>query len=93
MGDEDMLRGLDAVDWGSLSHAFGPAENVPELLGKLISEDADTRWEAYDELTNTVWHQGTVYSFGARGAVPDRDAPLARHTGQASAGSAAGAVG
>ncbi len=65
MGDEDMLRGLDAVDWGSLSHAFGPAENVPELLGKLISEDADTRWEAYDELTNTVWHQGTVYSVSA----------------------------
>jgi len=62
MSDEDVLGGLDAVDWGSLAHAFGTASAVPELLSKLISEDADTRWEAYDELTNTVWHQGTVYS-------------------------------
>jgi len=65
MSGEDVLRGLDAVDWGSLSHAFGPADNVPGLLRGLISEDADVRWAAYDELTNTVWHQGTVYSVSA----------------------------
>lgn len=62
MSGESVLRGLDGVDWGSLSHAFGAAENVPGLLRGLISEDADIRWAAYDELTNTVWHQGTVYS-------------------------------
>jgi hypothetical protein len=62
MSDEGPLCGLDAVDWGALSHAFGSAENVPQLLRKLISTDPDTRWEAFDELTNTVWHQGTVYS-------------------------------
>jgi hypothetical protein len=62
MRDEDVLQGLDAVEWESLSHAFGPADDVPDLLRKLISADADERWEAYDELTNSVWHQGTVYS-------------------------------
>ena len=62
MAEEDPLSGLDAVDWESLSHAFGAASDVPELLGKLVSEDPDLRWEAFDELTNTVWHQGTVYS-------------------------------
>jgi hypothetical protein len=62
MSDEGPLCGLDAVDWQALSHAFGSAENVPQLLRKLISTDPDTRCEAFDELTNTVWHQGTVYS-------------------------------
>jgi HEAT repeat protein len=66
MSGEDVLRGLDAVDWRALSHAFGPADNVPGLLRGLISEDADVRWGAYDELTNAVWHQGTVYSVSAR---------------------------
>jgi HEAT repeat protein len=65
MRDEDILYGLDGVDWSALSHAFGPADNVPELLRGLISEDPDARWAAYDELTNTVWHQGTVYSVSA----------------------------
>ena len=65
MSDEGLLRGLDTVNWGALSHAFGPADNVPGLLRGLISEDADVRWAAYDKLTNTVWHQGTVYSVSA----------------------------
>jgi hypothetical protein len=65
MNRADVLCGLDAVEWGELAHAFGAAENVPELLRELIAEDADARWAAYDELTNTIWHQGTVYSVSA----------------------------
>ena len=54
-----MLDGLDAIDWGSLSHAYGEASDVPQIIRSLlspaVSEDA-----AY-ELYGNIWHQGTVY--------------------------------
>jgi hypothetical protein len=66
MSGEEVLRGLDAVDWGSLAHAFGPASGVPDLLRGLVSDDADARSSAYEEFSNTVWHQGTLYSASPR---------------------------
>lgn len=29
--DTDPLDGLESVDWGSLQHAYGSAEDVPDL--------------------------------------------------------------
>jgi hypothetical protein len=60
-----MLEGLDAVDWSSLSHAHGPATDVPQLLRSLLSKDTDVRLEACAELHERIWHQGTVYSASA----------------------------
>ena len=57
-----MLDGLDDIDWSSLEHAFGPADDVPELLRGLISPEKDVRDDALGELFGNVWHQGTVYS-------------------------------
>jgi hypothetical protein len=60
-----MLEGLDTIDWSSLTHARGPATDVPELLRSLLSEDADSRLQACGDLHETIWHQGTVYSASA----------------------------
>lgn len=57
-----MLDGLDEIDWSSLEHAYGDADDVPGLLRSLISADKEERDEALNELFGNVWHQGTVYS-------------------------------
>jgi hypothetical protein len=60
-----MLEGLDDVPWGKFQHAYGSAEDVPGLLRRLASGDA----EALSELYGNIWHQGTVYEATAH-AVP-----------------------
>jgi hypothetical protein len=53
---EPMLR---AVDWPSVSHAYGPASDTPGHLRALLAEDAAVA--AYAELNGSIWHQNTVY--------------------------------
>lgn len=60
-----MLEGLDSIDWSSLTHAHGPADDVPKLLRSLLSKEADVRLQACADLHETIWHQGTVYSASA----------------------------
>ncbi|MFG2969638.1 hypothetical protein ACGFZS_40835 [Streptomyces sp. NPDC048288] len=60
------LDGLDDRPWSSLSHAYGSAEDVPDLLRALAGADAE---EALSELYGSVLHQGTVYAASAE-AVP-----------------------
>jgi HEAT repeat protein len=64
-----MLEKLDTIDWGNLSHAYGEASDVPEIIRALTSDDAEIREEAIDELHGNIWHQGTVYEATAY-AVP-----------------------
>lgn len=64
-----MLDGLENVDWGSLTHAYGEATDVPPLLRSLLSSDAKERERAVDDLFGNIWHQGTVYPATAA-AVP-----------------------
>jgi hypothetical protein len=64
-----MLEGLDTINWSSLTHAHGPADDVPGLLRSLRSQDADVRLQASAELHETIWHQGSVYPASAA-AVP-----------------------
>ncbi|HEY9371577.1 PBS lyase, partial [Streptomyces sp.] len=56
-----MLAGIDEVDWASLGHAYGPADDVPALLRGLASDDPDIRETALDGLYGAVHHQGDVY--------------------------------
>ncbi|WP_326669056.1 HEAT repeat domain-containing protein [Streptomyces sp. NBC_01257] len=57
-----MPEGIDAIDWASLEHAYGPADDVPALLRAAASPDAEARGEAVDELFSSLCHQGSVYS-------------------------------
>ncbi len=57
-----MKERLFEINWSSLEHAYGSAENVPNLLIDLQSKDSEIRKHAYHELFGNIWHQGTVYS-------------------------------
>lgn len=56
-----MFTGIEEVDWASLGHAYGPADDVPALLRGLASDDAAERERALDGMYGTVHHQGDVY--------------------------------
>jgi HEAT repeats len=59
------LSELDQVDWASLSHAYGSAEDVLDQLRAVAAGDE----EAFSDLYGNLWHQGTVYQATAH-AVP-----------------------
>jgi HEAT repeat protein len=56
-----MLERLDAVNWHELEHAYGKADDVPDLLRNLASSNAQTRQNALSELYSNIYHQGTVF--------------------------------
>ncbi|MEU1127376.1 PBS lyase, partial [Streptomyces sp. NPDC005899] len=57
-----MFAGIDEVDWASMEHAYGPADDVPALLRGLASADAAERESALDGMYGAVHHQGDVYA-------------------------------
>ncbi|WP_149259427.1 HEAT repeat domain-containing protein [Actinomadura sp. K4S16] len=73
------LAGLDGIDWAGLDHAYGSAEDVPDLLRALSSPDEDERDAALGELFTNIFHQGRRYG-AAAAAVPFLLA-LASHPG------------
>src|SRR5690349_15518101 len=48
------LVGLDDVDWRNLQHAYGGADDVPDLLLSLAEGDDS----AIGELFGNIYHQG-----------------------------------
>src|SRR5258708_14521335 len=72
--DTLMLDDLDSIPWDRLTHAYGSAEDVPDLLRALRTytesaegddEEAASLWQLF----GSIWHQGTVYEATAY-AVP-----------------------
>ncbi|KAG5795735.1 hypothetical protein H9Q69_005204 [Fusarium xylarioides] len=58
----DPLTGIDSIDWPHLSHAYGPADDVPHILRELQSTNPDVYKTALDSCWSTIYHQGTRYS-------------------------------
>ncbi|WP_127507078.1 HEAT repeat domain-containing protein [Actinoplanes solisilvae] len=56
-----MLNGLDEIVWKDLSHAYGSAQDTPDLLRRAASEDGATAAKAISDLHGSLFHQGTVY--------------------------------
>ncbi|GLW34133.1 hypothetical protein Areg01_70700 [Actinoplanes regularis] len=56
-----MFSGLHAIDWASMHHAHGSAEEIPALLEAMRSPDADERSRALSDFYGSVHHQGDVY--------------------------------
>ncbi|GGV42697.1 hypothetical protein GCM10010182_79220 [Actinomadura cremea] len=56
-----MFSGLHEIDWASMRHAYGSAEEVPALLLALASSDSEERGEALSRFYGAVHHQGDVY--------------------------------
>jgi len=57
-----MLEGIDEVGWAKLSHAYGKAGDVPELLRGVAAGSAD----ALFKLGASICHQGTLFAVTAR---------------------------
>lgn len=55
-------RDLDGVAWHHLNHAYGPADDVPDLIRGLRGPDAG---ESLSTLYGSITHQGTRYSSSA----------------------------
>lgn len=56
-----MLERLEEVPWNTLEHAYGTAEDVPDLLRQLLSTDPKLRSETQWTLYGNIFHQGTRY--------------------------------
>ncbi|MFJ1701670.1 HEAT repeat domain-containing protein [Streptomyces sp. NPDC088252] len=83
--DDNLLTGLDEVDWANLNHAYGTAADVPGQLRALCGVDEQARQQAVSSLFNHLAHQGTRYQaspyavpFLARIALAGRD-PAREH--------------
>lgn len=69
MTPTDPLAGLEAVPWADLTHAYGPASDVPGHLTALTSAEAPSRAEAWRQLDASIFHQGRVFPATSR-AIP-----------------------
>jgi hypothetical protein len=56
-----VFTGIDEVDWDSLRHAHGSAEDVPGWLRALASADTAERATALDGMYGALHHEGRVY--------------------------------
>ncbi|GHJ43430.1 hypothetical protein Cs7R123_07720 [Catellatospora sp. TT07R-123] len=63
-----MLERLDDIDWSLLTHAYGPADDVPDQIRNLASPDDEIRIGAYQELYASIVHQGSRYEATAYAA-------------------------
>lgn len=63
-----MLEQLSSINWSDLTHAYGPADDVPQLLRDLASPDEEVRGRALGTLYTSIYHQGTVYQASAYAA-------------------------
>ncbi|MBL1096470.1 HEAT repeat domain-containing protein [Streptomyces coffeae] len=65
-----MREGLDAVGWAGLSHGYGSAEDVPDLLRRCAGPDPVDADSAADDLLDLLYHQGGWICPTASAALP-----------------------
>ena len=56
-----MLEKLRLIDWSAYSHAYGPADDVPDQIERLASPRPREWVAALDTLFWTIYHQGSVF--------------------------------
>ncbi|MFF7138874.1 hypothetical protein ACFZBZ_42025 [Streptomyces sp. NPDC008196] len=59
---DDLLTGLDDIDWAALRHAYGSAEDVPGQLRAVCGPDQEAQESAFRSLFSNIFHQGSRYS-------------------------------
>ncbi len=68
--DPMSLDRLDEIAWSTLDHAYGPADDVPELLRALVSTNPAKRAIARDSLHASLDHQGVQRTEATLRAIP-----------------------
>ncbi|HEX5119043.1 MAG TPA: hypothetical protein VFW65_27970 [Pseudonocardiaceae bacterium] len=63
------MTAIDGTDWTALTHAYGSAEDAPQILLALLSEDPDRCGDALGYLSSAVLHQGSLYPATAPSAL------------------------
>ncbi|XVU29064.1 hypothetical protein ACQPZJ_18965 [Actinoplanes sp. CA-054009] len=53
---------LDAFPWGRVSHAYGSAADVPQIVRGLLAADEEDRERAAGRLWGRVMHQGSLFT-------------------------------
>lgn len=63
---------MPAIDWSTLTHAYGPASDIPPLLARARQAPAPRGYqdEPWFSLWSALCHQGDVYT-GSYAAVPE----------------------
>ncbi|MFG2487574.1 HEAT repeat domain-containing protein [Streptomyces virginiae] len=56
-----MINDLENVDWASMRHAYGAADDVPQWLRDMASPDPGLRDKAFSSFYSAAHHQGDVY--------------------------------
>lgn len=59
--EASMLEKLRLIDWSAYSHAYGPADDVPDQIERLASPRPRQWVAALDTLFWTIYHQGNVF--------------------------------
>ena len=54
------FAGLLEIDWAGMTHAYGSAGEVPQILWGLVDDDPLVREQALDAFYGAVHHQGDV---------------------------------
>jgi hypothetical protein len=63
---------MTVIDWKSLRHAYGPADDIPALLDRARSAPPPERYdvEPWFSLWSSLYHQNDIYS-ASYAAVPE----------------------
>ncbi len=56
-----MLEKLDSIDWANIHHSHGTAEQFPQWIRELTSDDPETRQSAFELVREYSHHQDTNY--------------------------------
>jgi tetratricopeptide (TPR) repeat protein len=58
---EAVLAGIEAIPWHDIHHAYGPADDIPDQLRMLLSDDPEVQGDAWELLFSNICHQGDVW--------------------------------
>ena len=56
-----MLEDLNAIDWQNLTHGYGRANNIPNLVRQMMSSVSEVRQRAIGTVFESIWKQEILY--------------------------------
>lgn len=61
--NQELLQFIDSMPWAKASHAYGPANDAPHEIKRLMSDDVEDRMDAIcGFLYSSAFHQYSIYT-------------------------------